>query len=67
MKFTEAAHQSTVEMQETNQAMHLIAKQTKREAVSMRILTIVTLFFLPGTFISVSHLGTACRDLQLLI
>lgn len=53
MKFTEAAHQSAMEMQETNKDMHLIAKQTKREAISMRIITIVTVFFLPGTFISV--------------
>lgn len=67
MKFMEADHQSTVEMQETNQDMHLIGKQTKREAVSIRILTIVTLFFLLGTFISVSHLGAICRDFQLLM
>lgn len=33
--------------------MHEIARKTKQEAVSMRIITLVTLFFLPGTFISV--------------
>jgi hypothetical protein len=33
--------------------MHQLAEKTKREAVSMRIITLVTLFFLPGTFISV--------------
>lgn len=33
--------------------MHVIAQKTKVETVSMRIITWVTLFFLPGTFISV--------------
>ncbi|KAK5713543.1 hypothetical protein LTR15_011243 [Elasticomyces elasticus] len=32
--------------------MELLAQKTKLEAVSMRIITLVTLFFLPGTFIS---------------
>ena len=36
-------------------SMHEIAKKTKQETVSMKIITLVTLFFLPGTFISVSH------------
>lgn len=34
--------------------MHEIAKKTERETVSMKIITLVTLFFLPGTFISAS-------------
>jgi hypothetical protein len=34
--------------------MEVIARDTKLETVSMRVITIVTLFFLPGTFISVS-------------
>lgn len=33
--------------------MEVIAQETKRETVSMRVITLVTLFFLPGTFISV--------------
>jgi hypothetical protein len=36
--------------------MHQIAQKTKQETVSMRIITLVTLFFLPGTFISVRYL-----------
>ncbi|KAK5695171.1 hypothetical protein LTR97_008677 [Elasticomyces elasticus] len=32
--------------------MEMLAQKTKLEAVSMRIITLVTLFFLPGTFIS---------------
>jgi hypothetical protein len=38
--------------------MHIIALKTKSETVSMRIITLVTLFFLPGTFISVSISAT---------
>jgi hypothetical protein len=36
--------------------MHILAQKTTQETVSMRIITLVTLFFLPGTFISVSLL-----------
>lgn len=35
-------------------AMEKLARETKMEAVNMRIITLVTLFFLPGTFVSVS-------------
>lgn len=34
-------------------AMHAIAQTTKLETVSMRIITLVTLIYLPGTFVSV--------------
>lgn len=32
-----------------------IARKTKIETVSMKVITLVTLFFLPGTFISVGR------------
>lgn len=32
-----------------------MTQQMRQEAVFMRIITLVTLFFLPGTFVSVSH------------
>lgn len=35
--------------------MNDIARKTKIETVSMKVITLVTLFFLPGTFISVGH------------
>lgn len=35
--------------------MNDIARKTKIETVSMKVITLVTMFFLPGTFISVSH------------
>lgn len=45
--------------------MSEIARKTKTETVSMKIITLVTLFFLPGTFIAVScsfffHLVSPC-------
>lgn len=46
------AHESTCNMEAITREMHLIAEKTKQETVSMRIITLVTLFFLPGTFIS---------------
>jgi Mg2+ and Co2+ transporter CorA len=33
--------------------MEKLTKQTKRETVSMKVITLVTMAFLPGTFISV--------------
>lgn len=47
--------QSTENMEVMTKDMHIIAQKTKQETVSMRIITLVTLFFLPGTFISVSQ------------
>jgi hypothetical protein len=49
------SQQSTENMEIATKDMHIIAQKTKQETVSMRIITLVTLFFLPGTFISVSQ------------
>ncbi|KAL9632108.1 MAG: hypothetical protein Q9164_005518, partial [Protoblastenia rupestris] len=49
------AHQSrslTDKMEKMTKDMNEIARKTKSETVSMKIITLVTLFFLPGTFIS---------------
>jgi len=40
-------------MTESIVSMHKIAKRTGKETVSMKVITLVTLFFLPGTFIAV--------------
>jgi Mg2+ and Co2+ transporter CorA len=53
-KFTRKAQESADRMEKITVNMHEIAKKTKQETVSMKIITVVTLFFLPGTFISVS-------------
>ena len=47
------AQLSTSSMEAVTRDMHEIAWKTKQETVSMRIITFVTLCFLPGTFISV--------------
>lgn len=49
------AQTSATNMERMTEAMHEIAHQTKMEAANMRIITLVTLFFLPGTFVSVGH------------
>ena len=43
-------------MEKVTHEMSLIARETKTETVSMKIITLVTLFFLPGTFVAVSIL-----------
>lgn len=53
----EKSHSSTEKMETLTQEMHELARKTKQETVSMKIITSVTLFFLPGTFISVSLLN----------
>lgn len=55
------AQQSTENMEVMTKDMHIIAQKTKQETVSMRIITLVTLFFLPGTFISVSQRSSQLR------
>lgn len=52
----EKAQKSAENMEAMTVEMHTIAQKTKVETVSMRIITLVTLFFLPGTFISVSQI-----------
>lgn len=53
-RLAQEAKVSAKKMEEMTEDMHDIARKTKVETVSMRIITLVTLFFLPGTFISVT-------------
>jgi len=48
------AQQSQEHMARMTKYMSALAEKTQQETVSMRIITLVTLFFLPGTFICVS-------------
>lgn len=48
------AQTSTNEMMQWTHRMHEIAIKTKQETLSMHVITIFTLIFLPGTFIAVS-------------
>lgn len=50
--YAKRAQDSTDRMEKITDAMFEIAKKTQKETVSMKIITLVTLFFLPGTFIS---------------
>ena len=55
------AVKSTRKMEAMTNDMNAIANKTKRETVWMRIITLITLFFLPGTFISVREkVRSAC-------
>ncbi|KAL8932217.1 MAG: hypothetical protein Q9216_006923 [Gyalolechia sp. 2 TL-2023] len=47
-----ASQKSTKKMEIMTNDMSEIARKTKTETVSMKIITLVTLFFLPGTFIA---------------
>ncbi|KAH7393821.1 hypothetical protein DE146DRAFT_660113 [Phaeosphaeria sp. MPI-PUGE-AT-0046c] len=51
-EFAKKAQQSADHMETMTIEMHEIAKKTKQETVSMRVITTVTLFFLPATFIA---------------
>ena len=53
---TEINKVSTKNMISMTEDMNDIARRTKIETVSMKVITVVTLFFLPGTFISVCEL-----------
>jgi len=59
----EETHRSTIKMEAMTEEMNHLAVKTKQETVSMKIITLVTLFFLPGTFISVS-LSSHCISQQ---
>lgn len=60
--FAEEARKSTNNMEDMTRQMNALAQKTKQETVSMRIITLVTLFFLPGTFISVFYLIYSSRS-----
>lgn len=51
---TQKQQVSAMNMEKLTSEMREIALKTEDETVSMRIVTVVTLFFLPGTFVSVS-------------
>ncbi|KAL1310565.1 hypothetical protein AAFC00_000844 [Neodothiora populina] len=47
-----ASKLSTQDMEGITKDMHKLARETQQETVSMRIITFITLIFLPGTFVS---------------
>ena len=51
--FADASRSSAESMEQWTVKMHAIAVKTERETVSMHVITIFTLVFLPGTFVAV--------------
>jgi hypothetical protein len=62
---TMEAQISAERMEVMVKSMQELAKKTKDETGSMKVITLVTLFFLPGTFISVSRFQTTQNIRQL--
>lgn len=44
-------------------SMHVMSIKSRREAVSMHVITIWTLIFLPGTFVAVSNISLMYRQI----
>ena len=54
-EMTHRAHESAQKMESLTTHMKHIALKTEKETIFMRIITVVTLLFLPGTFVAVSR------------
>ena len=52
--YAKESRESAARMEIMTVKMQDLAMKTKQETVSMRVITTVTLFFLPATFIAVS-------------
>lgn len=52
-EMTKDMHMSTIEMESMTKSMKEVAEKTEKQTTSMHIVTLVTLFFLPGTFVAV--------------
>lgn len=63
--YARRAQASAAHMEMMTNEMYAVTKKTEQETVSMRVITSVTLFFLPATFIAVRALHTAPRRLAL--
>lgn len=52
-RMTEEMHRSTLKMEEMTESTKDLAEKTEKQTTSMHIVTLVTLVFLPGTFVAV--------------
>ena len=52
--FAKKSQESANNMEAMTRKMRITAEKTERETISMRVITSVTLFFLPATFLAVS-------------
>lgn len=53
--------QATEKMEKLTISMHRVADLSQKEAIAMRIVTVVTLIYLPATFVSVSLSFIPCK------
>jgi hypothetical protein len=53
LRLAKRAQDSAERMEDITGEMNRVALKTRDETVSMKIITLVTLFYLPGTFMSV--------------
>lgn len=53
LEMTEEMHQSSMEMEKMTKSMKKVAEKTAIQTSSMHLITLVTLFFLPATFVAV--------------
>jgi hypothetical protein len=53
----EISKRSTISTEKMTHKMELLTVKTVQETVMMRVIAVVTVIFLPGTFISVSRLA----------
>lgn len=53
--FAEQANASTTTMGKLTVQIHELATKSQQETASMHAITILTLFFLPGTFVAVRY------------
>ena len=65
-QLTAEMHNSTLRMETLTTDLGRIAEKTERETASMHIITLVTLVFLPGTFMAVRYGLRAGSDIRLL-
>ena len=52
-------------MGQTNETMEDLTKSNQKEAIAMRIITVVTLLYLPATFVSVGEQAKAKKNILL--
>lgn len=50
---TKDMHYSSIEMESMTKSMKAVAEKTEKQTTSIHIITLVTLVFLPGTFVAV--------------
>ena len=61
--FALSAQMSSWVMEDLTEKMHTLAEKTEQETMSMHVITLLTLVFLPGTFLAVSFTSRILDEL----